>query len=260
MVGFSTRVGLAAVAVCGLLAACSESKSVGSATAPIATIPGVLDSSAATAPSTEPPPTTTTAASISVAVTSTSVAAAEALVLRAGGVGPFDLGSAAEQVVTGISGELGAPTRDDTVDYPVADGQGEYTTAEGDTGFVAPIGRTVCWSANLCVEFGGASVVSMSFTGWTYTNDPLAALSSASGGTIGARWSDLSAMEVAAGGCYSVGSGTIDDIRVTLESSGDLFSSFDDAGNYITAVPSPADVTITRMETGKTPIFLFGDC
>ena len=163
-------------------------------------------------------------------------------------------------VVDGLTAQLGASTRDETTEYPVPDGLGAYTTEDGEMGFVAPLGRTVCWSVNLCAEFGGGTAASMSFTGWTYSNDPTMALSSTSGGSIGLHWSDLLALEVDEGGCYSVGSGTIDGIRVTLESSGDPFSSFDDSGNYITNVPNAADVTITSMETGEAPIFLYGDC
>lgn len=238
-----------------MLAACSDSKTVGSSAA------ATSDSVAETVPSTDAATTTTADASTtSVVVTSTTVEPAIALVLRDSGIGSFALGAGAGQVVDGISAELGVPTRDDTADYPVADGLGEFTTIDGETGFVAPMGRSVCWSINLCVEFGGGSAASMSFTGWTYTNDPTAALSSASGGTFGARWSDLPALTVDEGGCYSVGSGTIDGIRVALESTGDPFSSFDDAGNYIATVPAPADVTIISMETGKSPLFLSGDC
>ena len=245
-----------------VLAACSNSKSVGSENAASAT---TLTSSIGTGSTTEPAaatadttvvePTTTLGPT-----TTTTVVTPSELTLGEAGVGGFALGSAAGPVVAGLSAELGTPTRYDEVAYPLADGFGEYTSAVGDTGFVAPMGRTVCWSVNLCAEFGGASDASMSFTGWTYSNDPTSALSSASGGTIGARWSDLSALEVDAGGCYSVGSGTIDGIRVALESSGDPFSSFDDAGNYVANVPSPGDVSISSMETGKVPVFLYGDC
>ena len=239
-----------------LLAACSDSTSGGSET----TEPPAAGPVAATVPATDAVTTTIAATTTSVAASSTTVAEQPALVLRDTGIGEFSLGDEAEPVVDGISAELGAPTRDETADYPVADGLGEYTTADGSTGFVAPTGRSVCWSINLCVEFGGASPASLSFTGWTYTNDPTAALSSTSGGTIGSRWSDLTAMEVDAGGCYSSGSGTIDGIRLALESTGEPFSSFDDAGNYVANVPATGDVTITSMETGKSPVFLYGDC
>ncbi len=245
------------MAVICLPAACSDTKTVGggstvaaSTTGSIATPVQVTDAA------------TTTAAQVSTtaAATTTTAPPSVDLVLRDAGIGAFALGEGVGPVVDGISATLGAPISDATTDYPVADGHGEYTTADGDLGFVAPMGRAVCWSINLCAHFGGGSAASLSFTGWTYTNDPSAQLSSASGGTIGARWSDLPALVVDQGGCYSVGGGTIDGIRATLESSGEPFSSFDDAGNYIVNAPSPADVTITWMETGKSPISLYGDC
>ncbi|MCY7297584.1 MAG: hypothetical protein LH616_00030, partial [Ilumatobacteraceae bacterium] len=227
-----------------LLAACSDSKTVGSETTVAAT---TTNSVAETVPATDAATTTVADTTTTAAASTTTVAAGAELVLRDFGIGSFALGGEAGPVIDGISSELGAPIRDESADYPVADGSGEYTTADGEIGFVAPMGRTVCWSINVCAEFGGGSVASMSFTGWTYANDPTAALSSASGGTIGARWVDLGAREVDEGGCYSVGSGTIDDIRVRLESTGDPFSSFDDAGNYIATVPDAADVTIISM-------------
>lgn len=239
-----------------LLSACSDSKSLGNTSAtPTTTTSMPVDSVATTNAA-----MTTIAGTTTSAAPTTTLAAVGELVLRDAGIGEFDLGAEAEVVVQGLSDDLGPPVSDITIDYPMADGLGEYTTAEGDVGFIAPIGRTVCWSVNLCAEFGGASVASMSFTGWTYANDPTATLSSESGGSIGVSWSDLPELDVDEGGCYSVGSGTIDGVRLTLESSGDPFGSFDDAGNYVIAVPSPADVTIIAMETGKTPIFLYGDC
>lgn len=240
-----------------LLAACSSSKSVGSETT-VSAAPS--ESVAETVPGTDAPPTTAVEVTTSVADTSTTVAADTTLLLRDNGIGSFDLGAEVGPVVEGLTAALGAPTRDETVDYPVADGLGEYTTADGDVGFVAPMGRTVCWSISLCAEFGGGSAASMSFTGWTYSNDPTMSLFSESGGSVGVRWIDLPALQVDEGGCYSSGSGTIDGIRVSLESVGEPFSSFDDSGNYVTNVPAADDVTITSMETGKAPIYLYGDC
>ncbi len=241
-----------------MMAACSDSKTVGSGTTIAAegsfSVPETVPTTDAVAATTLAG-TTTSAAS-----TTTTVVAATELVLRDLGIGPFALGDEAGPVVDGLSAELGDPIRDEARDYPLADGLGEYTTADGEIGFVAPMGRSVCWSINLCAEFGGGSVASMSFVGWTYTNDSTAALSSASGGTIGSRWSGLAALQVDEGGCYSTGSGIIDGIRVSLESTGEPFSSFDGAGNYVANVPDTADVTIIAMESGKTPTFLFGDC
>jgi hypothetical protein len=240
-----------------LLAACSSSKSVGSA------------SSASTADTTLPTTTATDAPAVTTAVDatttssvspSTTVAAVADLVLRDGGIGSFDLGSEAVPVIDGLTASLGAPITDQSVDYPTADGLGSYTTTDGEMGFVAPMGRTVCWSINVCAAFGGGSVASMSFTGWSYVNDPSGTLQTASGATIGSRWSDQPTIELGDNSCYTIGYGTLDGIRVTLESGGEMFSGFDANGNFVETSPDPADVTIIAMETGKLPVAVYGDC
>ena len=180
--------------------------------------------------------------------------------LRGDGIGQFALGSAVAVVVAGFSAQLGRTVSDETTAYPTADGLGQYQTADGEFGFVAPVGRSVCWSVQLCAEFGGASGAAMSFTGWSYRADPTHALTSASGVTLDMRLSDAPAIRADEGGCYSVGSGNVDGIRLTLQSSGEPFGSFDESGSYVINVPDPADVTVTWMEAGEVPVFLYGDC
>ena len=180
--------------------------------------------------------------------------------LRSDGVGSFALGGEVKAVVDGISAQLGGSTLDETTAYPSADGLGQYQTTDGSFGFVAPVGRSVCWSVQFCAEFGGATGASMSFTGWSYRADPTHALHSPTGITLDMRLSDAPKIHVDEGGCYSVGSGEVDGIRLTLESSGEPFGSFDASGNYVSNVPNPADVTVTWMETGEVPVSLYGDC
>ena len=67
-------------------------------------------------------------------------------------------------------------------------------------------------------------------------------------------------MDVEPGGCYTVGSGTVDGIRLTLSSTGTPFSEFDAGGNYVAHLPEPENTTVTWMETGEVPVFLYGDC
>ncbi|MGB8859772.1 MAG: hypothetical protein WCC60_10980, partial [Ilumatobacteraceae bacterium] len=208
----------------------------------------------------EPSPTTSTSTSTTSLATTSTQSEPAAFVLRSDGLGSFDLGSDAADVIDGLGVQLGGPATDETTDYPAADGLGQYTTADGETGFGAPVGRTVCWMMNLCVHFGGASAASLSLTGWTYSNDQFGTLRSAAGVTIGTRWSDVPSIHVEPGGCYSVGSGDVDGIRVTLESSGEPFGSFDAAGNYVATLPAAADVTVIAMEAGSVPVFLYGDC
>lgn len=256
---------VALVALAGItVAGCSSSKTLESGetntpstaaettAAPETTLPG-----GAAATSTAPAVTTTTGPA---ATTTTTTAATAPLVLREAGIGPYSLGDEVAVVIDGVSAQLGAPVSDDTASYPVADGLGQYTTEDGETGYVAPMGRSVCWSVQFCAEFGGAAAASMSFTGWSYREDTTAALRSPSGVTLLTRWSDVPAINVDEGGCYSVGSGSIDGIRLTLQSEGEPFGSFDDMGNYVVGVPAPADVTVVWMETGEVPVFLYGDC
>jgi hypothetical protein len=239
-----------------VLVACSDSKSVGSAT----TL-STADTTLATT-STDAPAATTAVdeTTTSTGAPSTTVAAAADRVLRDGGIGSFDLGSEAAPVIDGLSAALGTPITDQSVDYPTADGLGAYTSTDGEMGFVAPMGRTVCWSINLCAAFGGNSVASMSFTGWSYVNDPSASMHTASGATIGSRWSDQPTVELGDSSCYTIGYGTLDGMRVTLESAGEMFSGFDANGNFVETSPDPADVTIIAIETGKLPVAVYGDC
>ncbi|MEQ1702758.1 MAG: hypothetical protein ABMA25_21830, partial [Ilumatobacteraceae bacterium] len=192
--------------------------------------------------------------------TTTTEPAPVPLVLRADGIGAYTLGDDGQPVIDGLIAQLGTPASDDTVDYPVADGIGAYTTADGEMGFVAPVGRSVCWSIGFCAALGGATGASMSFTGWTYRDDTTGALSTTSAVTLGMRGNEAPSLTISEGGCYSSGSGEIDGIRVFLQSDGVPFSSFDDSGNYLSNVPPPEDVTIVWMETGENPVFLYGDC
>lgn len=245
------------ITLLALAAGCSSSKSVGSSGSVDTTVAGTDTSveGTDTASSTTVAETTTTAAE-----TTTTEPTPVPLVLRGDGIGAYNLGDEGQPVIDGLIAQLGAPATDETLDYPVADGLGQYTTADGELGFVAPVGRSVCWSSGFCAEFGGATAASTSFTGWSYREDTTGALHSTSGVTVGTRWSDVPAITVFEGGCYSVGGGEVDGIRLTLQSDGVPFSSFDDSGNYVTNVPPREQVTVTWMEAGETPVFLYGDC
>ena len=67
-------------------------------------------------------------------------------------------------------------------------------------------------------------------------------------------------MNVHPGGCYTIGSGDIDGIDLTVQSDEVEFGSFDDLGNYVEAVPPADQVTVVFMEAGENPISLLGDC
>jgi hypothetical protein len=67
-------------------------------------------------------------------------------------------------------------------------------------------------------------------------------------------------MTVEQGGCYSAGYGQTAGVNLYLQSTGELFGSFDEAGNYVIGNPDPADVIVTSMSAGNLRLFLFGDC
>ena len=60
----------------------------------------------------------------------------------------------------------------------------------------------------------------------------------------------------AAGLCVDV---TVPHASFTV-TSGTMFGSFDEAGNYVVGYPDPSEVTIVSLSAGHLPIFLFDDC
>ena len=232
-----------------LAAACSSSKTSSgtgvSTTASSASSTTVDTTSTTTVESTLPP---------------TTVPAPIVFTLRGDGIGPFNLGIPASELIDALTVQFGPATSDNSAEYPLVDTFGGYTSADGEMGFVATFGRTVCWAFQFCAEFGGADATTQLFVGWTYGESTGGTLASTSGVTIGSRWSDFPAMTVDSGGCYTVGSGSIDGIFLTLQSDVVAFGSFDDLGNYIVAVPPAEQVAVTYMQTGDIPSFLFGDC
>ncbi len=230
-----------------LFAACSSaSTGTGTSTSTAASTSTVGTAATTTAP-------TTTEAT-------TTVPATIVFTLRGDGLGPFDFGSATTDLIDALTTAFGAAVSDDTTEYPADDGSGGFQTTDGDLAFVAQFGRTMCWSGQLCAQFGGAGPTVQTFMGWTLGEASATSLTSTSGVTIGSRWSDFPAMVVDPGGCYTVGDGTIDGIHLALLSADVAFGSFDDLGNYVEAVPPADQVTVTWMDAGENPVFLFGDC
>jgi len=237
------------IAGVALLAACSSSKSstgTGAPTsAPTTTAAAPADTTPTTVATTTVPPTT--------------VPAPVVFTLRGDGIGPLNLGIGVSEMIDVLTTGFGPPSSDETTEYPDDDGFGGFQTTDGEFGFVAHFGRTVCWPFEFCAQFGGDTSADF-FTGWTYGEVSGATLASTSGVTIGSRWSDFPAMVVDAGGCYTAGSGEIDGIQLSLQSDEVSFGTFDDLGNYIEAVPPAEQVSVTYMQTGGIPAFLFGDC
>ncbi|MDO8389929.1 MAG: hypothetical protein Q7V57_05530 [Actinomycetota bacterium] len=214
------------------------------------------------APDTSVPDTATGDTSVSSTTsTSTTIPPVDALLLRSDGVGAHDFGDDVTDVYDDFETLLGFPESDLTDEYPVPSAiAGMYDSVDGEYEFIAPFSRTVCWANTLCMVFGGSSAGALSFTGWRYTDDAAATLSSESGASLGTSWSALPGMTVSEGGCYTVGYGEVDGIQVVLLSIGLQFTEVDSSGNYINNTPDPADVTIMSMETGDLPLSLYGDC
>ena len=225
-------------------------------TAPPTTVP------ATTAPPTAAPTTVaSTAPPTTAAATTTTVAGPASLVLRASGIGPFDLGQPVDPVYNGVIARLGEPTSDVSRAYPTVNSGGSgFSSADDSYGFAHQFGREICWANGLCISFGSSNADSLTLVGWSYAGAAPPTLVTAAGVTVGSRWSDFPVISVEPGGCYSQGGGTVDGVGLDLSSSGTPFGSYDDAGNYIAAVPAPADVTVQQMFVGDLSYDVGADC
>lgn len=283
------RIPAAALAVFALVAsACSGDdsdatastppSSVEAATTPTTTTVASTTTSTSDAPttvassttSTSDAPTTTAAAAGTTTTAAPTTAAPSTtappprpetgLTLTSGGVQPFGFGDVDASVIDGLTIALGPPTFDGAKTYSVPDGEFYLDDVE-EEGFAHPIGRTVCFVNDLCVQFGGATVDTLTFTGWEYSSDAAPVLDSVDGITVGSNWNDFAdVITVDEGGCYTVGYGRASGVELTLLSTGDLFQYFDDDGDWVIGDPSPADVSVVNMSAGALPYFLFDDC
>ena len=207
-------------------------------------------------------PTTTAAATTTVAATTTTeppLTAAD-LTLAANGISPFTFGAGDASVIAGLTVALGSPNLDRAQTYPIIDGGG-FLDATEEEGYTQPIGRTVCFTNDVCAQFGGATTDTLTFTGWDLTSDAAPRLFTADGISAGSVWSDFpDAITIDDGGCFSIGYGDTAGVELTLLSAGDPFVLFDADGNYVAGMPDPADVSVLAMAAGDLPYFLFDDC
>lgn len=180
--------------------------------------------------------------------------------LHGAGIGPFTFGTSVTEFVDALTAEFGGPSADESRAYPDDDGFGGFQDAAGEFGFIAQAGRTICWAFEFCAEFGGADAASLTFVGWTYGENPGLTLASTEGVTNGMRANESADIFVSPGGCYNVGYGGVGGIQLTLLSDNVEFSGYDDAGNYFEATPPLEEITVTFMQAGDIPIFIFGDC
>lgn len=202
----------------------------------------------------------TSAAPTTIAATTTTVP--EVLELRADGLGSYDFGRTVASVVDAVTAQLGAPSTNEIVNYTdttdLASG-GYYMDADGYA-IAFPVGQTVCWTGDFCVEFGGASEADLHFMGWWYSGPPLLFTSSANL-TIGSRQSDFPSMTVYPT-CYTTGGGSHTGMTLVVETniSGWQWLVDDGTGNYVSNLPAPDTVRVTFMEAGARPYLPGLDC
>ncbi len=213
---------------------------------------------ATTSESTTTATTATTATTTATTIATVELTAAD-LVLRSDGIGPIDFDAPVADVLAQLIEVLGTPASDESTDYPQDNGGGEYQTAD-EFAFAHPFGRQVCFANGLCTSFGGTAPDDLTFVGWLMSNGEPPLLQTAAGVTVGARWADLIDTIKIDGGCMILGYSQLDGVDVRLESSGEVFQGFDEAGNLFEGTPDPADVTVNLLSAGDREYALFGDC
>ncbi len=230
--------------VLGTLSACSDTRSSGPETvAPTDSVATVTDPPTTPAPDTIAPTT--------LAPTTTVV---ERAFLRADGLGPFNFGASAAEVLVGMP--LGVVLSDD-----------DYTLPMDGVSFNYDSGRHVCWSdggpGTLCAFFGGVDALSQVLVGWEYgASAGLGLLYSESGATVNILVSAVPAMPLPEGDCYGDTFVELDGISVHLSSNSDeWFGSYAADGTFVLTVPQPAGATATYMSAGDQMYFGEGaDC
>ena len=206
--------------------------------------------------------TTSTAAPVpepTVPETSSTVAEDPSLVLRQSGIGPFEFGEPASEVIDGISAQLGEALTDNLVEYTdFSNAESGFFVSPDSMAFTSPVGREICWLNAMCIELGGDAPESLSFVGWNY-NDVGATLQSIDGMTIGSFWSDFPDLVVYSA-CYTHGESDLNGIFLKLATGDGSWSNTNDAGESI--LPDPRFTYITDMDAGVSPWLYVdgGDC
>jgi hypothetical protein len=188
-----------------------------------------------------------------------------AAVLRPDGIEAVEFGAPPSAAIAVLTDLFGSPVSDYTRAFPhAADGDPPpYYFDDDEYAFAHPVGREVCFESEgaTCLTFGGDSVEALLFTGWR-TRRPFARLFTVGGVAVGSRALDHpGAFEYGPGGCYSSGSGELDDgVRVSLFSIGVPFLSVDEDGTEHPARPPESDVYVTGLDAGAQIAWLFADC
>ena len=245
----------------------TSTATTGSTTPPETTVATVPDSTApattaavSTVPGSTAAPTTPTTAPGSTATTAPP-RDPDDLTLTFDSVGPHRFGDRDVDVVPALAGILGPPVRDDATEYPVAD-DGRFLDEFEEESYIAPHGRTVCFSNALCVQFGAGAPETLIMSGWRLDDSASSDLASTDGITIGSTWADhVDALAVEPlNSCFQVAYAGAGGIDVTLVSADEPFAAPNDDGDFVAGDPDPAAVTVIEMSAGELPFFVFADC
>ena len=258
-------VGLAAVAA---LVSCSSSERIGAAststdsstTTTVESATSTTDASATTSTS---PATTAVAPETTVAPPTTADGPPPMPTLRGNGIGARDFGATDDEVLALLTPVYGGVNTDTSMTLPLNDSPGLWTDEFGETAFVTPLVRTVCFVNTVCTYFGGTDAPNLTFLGWDINGEASPEPTTIEGIMISDTWATHAAsMTRDPGGCYSYGYGTtLDGIEVGMISSGEMFNFYDDAtATWADGNPDPADVTLVYLSAGERVFSLFEDC
>ena len=186
------------------------------------------------------------------------------LTLAHAALGSLPFGSSPTSVIALAQTVFGAPTADESEDFPTFSPGSNmyYNDASGDS-FAFQSGREVCFggqSRPFCVSFGGANAGALTFVGWAYYGDPEGLLFDSNAVGFGSRAADFpGAISYDPGGCINTGVGnTSSGIRLFVFSRGSDFATFIN-DTYVPLLPAAADVYVAGMNSGQY-IIAEGDC
>lgn len=252
-VGSSSTVAPSTAPVTTSVATTTPPTSSPTTSAPVTSTPGTSvpgDAAPTTAPTTSAAPATTA-----------PPADPDDLTLSFDAVGPHRFGARDVDVVPALVALLGAPTRDDAAHYPIAD-DGRFLDEFEEESYIAPFGRTVCFSNALCIQFGAGAPETRILSGWRIDDSATSDLRTVAGIGIGSSWADhRDTIDVEPlNSCYQIAYAESGGIDVTLSSAGAPFAAPNEEGAFVPGDPDPADVTVIEMSAGELPVFVFADC
>ncbi len=174
--------------------------------------------------------------------------------LSATGIGTSAFGATPEATLAPVESLFGSPSTDATRAFPTFDATSKVYSSDNGDKYGAPFARHVCFENDtLCLDFGGFTANALTFTGFSYFNDPQALLFDSNGLGIDSRSSDFpGAMTFSAGGCHAFGTGmSATGLYLTLYTRGTPFTTVD-AGTSHDSLPAANDVYVTGLFGGFT--------